>query len=111
MYHCIGWLNVTKKRSKPKINLILAVAFAAEVCYFFVSFFHLRTEVADAEAEVDAIVLEAKQLQAHNAELQQLLDDGDLDAFVEKRARDEDLGYVYPDERVYYDLSAAGQVQ
>ena len=29
-----------------------------------------------------------------------------LDAFVESRARDEDLGYAYPDERVYYDMSA-----
>ena len=110
MYHCIGWMNVTKKGSKPKINLILAVAFVAVVCYFFVSFFHLRAEVADAQADVNAIELEAKQLEAHNAELQQLLDEGDLDAFVEKRARDEDLGYVYPDERVYYDLSA-GQIK
>ena len=99
---------VTKKSSKPKFNLFLAVALVAVVCYFFVSFFHLRADLVQAQAEVDAIELKAQQLQAHNDQLQQLLDEGDLDAFVEKRARDEDLGYVYPDERVYYDM-AAGQ--
>lgn len=99
---------MTKKHSKPKINFILAVAFLAVVCYFFVSFFHLRADVARAQADVNAIELKAEKLQAHNADLQKLLDEGDLDAFVEKRARDEDLGYVYPDERVYYDM-AAGQ--
>ena len=50
-----------------------------------------------------------REEQAYTARVQQLLDEGDLDAFVEKRARDEDLGYVYPDERVYYDMAAAGQ--
>ena len=54
--------------------------------------------------------LKKQQLQSvimkENAELEQMLESGDLDAFVEKRARDEDLGYAYPDERVYYDMSA-----
>lgn len=95
-------------QSKPKLNWILIVAFAAAVCYFVVSFCGLRSRVHDATADVQAVEVQVQQLQAHNEELQQMLDEGDLDAFVEKRARDEDLGYVYPDERVYYDM-AAGQ--
>ena len=97
---------VTKKHSGLKLNWILVVAFAAVVCYFFVCFFGLRVRVNEATAEVEAVEVQVQQLQAHNEELQQVLDEGDLDSFVEKRARDEDLGYVYPDERVYYDMAA-----
>ena len=97
----------TKKKTKVKASLILAVALFAMACYFFISFFHLRTQVSARRAEVAAIRTQVEQQQEKNADLEQLLESGNFDAFVEKRARDEDLGYVYPDERVYYDMAAA----
>ena len=103
---CIGWSDVTKKKTGPKFNILLAVAFVVMVCYFFVSFFSLRDHVREAGAEVSAIESQAEKLEARNTLLQHRLDEGDLDSFVEQRARDEDLGYVYPDERVYYDMGA-----
>ena len=95
-------------KHKPKLNrsVFLTVAFFVMVCYFFVSFFTLRSDVAAKEAELDTLKEKVVSQQGENARLQKTLDDDDLDAFVERRARDEDLGYVYPDERVYYDLSA-----
>ena len=95
-------------RKKPRINtsLFLAVAAFAIVCYFFISFFHLRTQVSAKQAELAEVQAQVQQQQAKNEDLEQLLESGDFDAFVEKRARDEDLGYVYPDERVYYDMAA-----
>lgn len=97
---------MTKKKTRTKSSLFLIVAFVALICYFCVSFFNLRTQVHAKSAEIDSLKQQIQMEQDQNAELEQLLAEGDLNAFVEKRARDEDLGYIYPDERVYYDLNA-----
>ena len=76
------------------------------VCYFFVSLFGLRAQIAEKKAEIEQLEQQIELRRSENEDLAQLLAQGDLNAFVEKRARDEDLGYVYPDERVYYDLNA-----
>ena len=97
-------------RRKPTIHrgasIILAVAAFALVCYFFISFFNLRAQVSAKRDEVKSLQTQVSEQNEENAELAQMLESGDLDSFVEKRARDEDLGYAYPDERVYYDMSA-----
>lgn len=97
-------------RKKPKIHrsfsVILAVAAFALVCYFFISFFNLRAQVEAKQDAYEQLQSEVAKQEEKNDELAQMLESGDLDAFVEKRARDEDLGYAYPDERVYYDMSA-----
>ena len=97
---------VTKKKFKLRGSVLLAFAFLAIVCYFFISFFSLHTQVSEKRAEVDALKVEVSERREKNEDLEDRLEKGDLDSFVEKRARDEDLGYVYPDERVYYDMSA-----
>lgn len=97
---------MTKKKTKTKSSIVLIAAFVALVCYFCVSFFNLRTQVHAREAEISALEQKIRVGQDQNAELERLLAQGDINAFVEKRARDEDLGYIYPDERVYYDLNA-----
>lgn len=97
-------------RMKPgmrrSFSIILVVAAFALVCYFFISFFNLRAQVSAKREEVEALQTQVAKQEEKNAELEQMLESGDLDAFVEKRARDEDLGYAYPDERVYYDMGA-----
>ena len=99
---------MTRKRTRFGIDtsLILAVAAFILVCYFFISFFNLRTQVAAKRAQVDELKEQVSEQEEQNEQLEQLLESGNFDAFVEQRARDEDLGYVYPDERVYYDMSA-----
>ena len=95
-----------KPRLRRSTSIILAVAAFALVCYFFISFFNLRAQVVAKQDEIASLKTQVTKQQEKNEELEQMLDSGDLDAFVEKRARDEDLGYAYPDERVYYDMSA-----
>lgn len=97
---------MTKQRTKKKSSLFLIVAFCAMVCYFFVSLFGLRAQIAEKKAQIEQLEQQIESRRSENEDLAQLLAQGDLNAFVEKRARDEDLGYVYPDERVYYDLNA-----
>ena len=96
-----------KKLKLPRnTSIILAIAAFALVCLFFVSFFDLRGQVAEKSAEVASLKAQVSEQQERNEELEQKLKSGDLDGFVEDRARDEDLGYAYPYERVYYDMSA-----
>ena len=95
-----------KIRIPHTVSIVLAVAAFLLVCYFFISFFNLRAQVAAKRDEVETLQTQVARQNEKNAELEQMLESGDLDAFVEKRARDEDLGYAYPDERVYYDMSA-----
>lgn len=43
-------------------------------------------------------------MQADNADLKRIIDSGDIDAYMEKLAREE-YGYAYPDEFRFYDTS------
>lgn len=96
---------MTKKKAKKKNSVFLIIAFCAVVCYFFVSLFGIRAQIADKKAEIESLERQIAVRKSENETLSQFLAEGDLNAFVEKRARDEDLGYVYPDERVYYDMN------
>ena len=97
----------TKKNQKlRKSSIIIAVVFTVAVCYFLISFFNLKSDVSDKKEEVSKLEAQAIMLEEENSEMSILLEEGDVDEFVEKRARDEHLGYVMPGERVYYDLEA-----
>jgi len=43
-------------------------------------------------------------IEAENVELQRILEDDDMNAYMKKLAI-EDMNYAYPDERRYYDTS------
>ena len=77
-----------KKVKNRKHSVILAVLFAALVCYFVATLISLQSKV---RAEENAL-----------AELEMIIENGDEDAYIEKIAR-EQYGYAMPDERVYYD--------
>ncbi|MCL2508852.1 MAG: septum formation initiator family protein [Oscillospiraceae bacterium] len=99
----------SKKKSNKKkagISFILTVAFLVMVCYFFVQFFSLRTEIREKQATIEALSLQYKQQTDENAELEDILKEKNIDKYVKNKARDEDLGYVFPNERVYYDPDA-----
>lgn len=95
-----------KRQKKRYYSIYLTIAMIGLVCYFFVSLFKLQTQVSAKRAEVEAVVSQYEEQSRRNDELQELLDKGDIDAFVEKRAKEEDMGYAFPDERIYYDMDA-----
>ena len=95
------------------LSVIAALVFVAGTTMVRTRMMQDARRLAEVRLEQQALVDEISQLEqqielrrSENEDLAQLLAQGDLNAFVEKRARDEDLGYVYPDERVYYDLNA-----
>lgn len=96
-----------KSRLKFKGSYLLAIAMLVMVAYFFVSFFNLKSQITERKSGIEEISLKCRILQDENDELERMLAEKDIEEYVEKRARDEDLGYVKPNERVYYDLSVS----
>lgn len=91
-----------KKVNNRKHSIILAVLFAALVCYFVATLISLQTKVRAEENAVDELKQSYQQQLDENAELEMIIENGDEAAYIEKIAR-EQYGYALPDERVYYD--------
>ena len=56
------------------------------------------------QKELNSINKKAEEIEAENVELQRILEDDDMDAYMEKLAI-EKMNYAYPDERRYNDTS------
>lgn len=91
-----------RKTKNRKHSIILAVLFAALVCYFVATLISLQTKVRAEERAVDELKNSYQQQLNENAELEMIIENGDEAAYIEKIAR-EQYGYAMPDERVYYD--------
>lgn len=94
------------QKKKKTYSTILTVAFAALVCYFVIALIGLQSDIREQKEQIADINAQADIQSADNRELNNLLNDSDLDSYVERIAREE-LGYVFPDERVYYDEQLA----
>lgn len=94
------------QKKKKTYSTILTVAFAALVCYFVIAFIGLQSDIREQKEQIADINAQADVQSADNRELNNLLNDSDLDSYVERIAREE-LGYVFPNERVYYDEQLA----
>lgn len=94
------------QKKKKTYSTILTVAFAALVCYFVIALIGLQSEIREQKEQIADINAQADIQSADNRELNNLLNDSDLDSYVERIAREE-LGYVFPNERVYYDEQLA----
>lgn len=88
-------------KRKSVILRILLLVFSV---YIIISMTNLQIQLIDRTRELKSgeALLEAKNLQIE--ELVRLLDSGTEAELIEKAAR-ERLGYVYPEEQVYVDLS------
>lgn len=66
----------------------------------------ITTEKDCAEKKQELIAIEAKTeaYLAENVELERIINDEDMSAYMEKVAIEE-RGYAYPDERRFYDTS------
>lgn len=90
-----------KKRRKSVILRLLLLAFSV---YILVSLIHYQVQLTNHRSDLaeKQSTLEAKSLEV--SELERLLESGTESQLIERAAR-ERLGYVYPDEQVYVDLS------
>ncbi|MBQ8783358.1 MAG: septum formation initiator family protein [Clostridia bacterium] len=91
-----------KQRSFSFILLVIIVAFAV---YFAVSLVSSAKEIQSKQAEVDSLQAQCNEQLAENEELQEVINSGDKDEYIQKVAR-EKYGYIMPGDRVYQDIAS-----
>lgn len=92
----------TKQKRKP-FSIILAVAVVLVLSYFVFSIISTAVENKRQKNEYDKLENKLEQKLEQNAELSELVDNGNESEVAEKYAREN--GYAYPDERLYYDAT------
>ena len=100
--------NVRKKRKtagQRSFSVILFIAAILLVGYFSVAIIQAQVEISRQEKAVAELQQEIEEKKAENEDLQKTLDSGDEAEYMERVARDS-LGYMMPDEKVYYDTSS-----
>ena len=97
-----------RKPGKPKrkslFSFISTFITIAAVIGCFASIIITQSNRAEMQKELNSINKKAEEIEAENVELQRILEDDDMDAYMEKLAI-EKMNYAYPDERRYYDTS------
>lgn len=94
-------MKKTKKRTK---SIILTIAILAVLGYSCVSFCELQIKIGEADKKCQEILTACEKQELENEELENLLNNGDKAEYIERVARDQ-LGYVMPDEKVFYDVA------
>lgn len=93
-----------KTSRKRKKSIILELAVVAVAVYFVASYVQVQVQINQAGQKCDEISAVYNAQQLENKELQRLLDSGSEEEYIERIAR-EQLGYVKPDEKVFYDVA------
>lgn len=93
-----------KAKRRGIFDLIATLTAVVAVIACFISFIIAQAKHADMKKELDSINKKTAELEAENVELQRVLEDDDMNAYMEKVAI-EKMNYAYPDERRYYDKS------
>ena len=90
--------NIINKHSK------ILIALASFLLVFAIVFFAaLQKNVKTKQAELESLRSELQELQDENSELEYLINEADEAELFEHLARER--GYVYPDEKVYYNVT------
>ena len=92
--------NVKTKNKRVLLRLLI-IAFCA---YMFISLGTLLTELSESRDALAQVQTEIDETASRIEENQNLLENSTEEELVEKAAR-ERLGYVYPNEQVFVDIS------
>lgn len=93
-----------KKKKKSLVSVALKLAVAVVGVYLLVSFVNGQMQVSSIQAQQEAVQAEIDAKTAENEELSEILESGDDNAYIERIARQK-LGYAWPDEKVYIDIT------
>lgn len=93
-----------KKQGKPLRSMILAFAFTCLAVYLAVTAIETAIKIKDTNEKIQLAQTQYKQIEADNKNTKNLLENADENDIIERIAR-ERLGYVFPDEKVYYDVN------
>ena len=92
------------EQKKPKNGIflkIMAIAFAVYLLYSLIS---TQASINKKQNELETLRQEYTESLIRNEELQKTRDSYGTDEFIEEQAR-EKLGYAYPEEHFYVDVS------
>ena len=92
------------KKSKQKRSFILTLALVLVVGYFIITIIDLQLEIRERKEVYAQLDSEYEQIISDNNRLQAIVDNEDKSAYMEQIAR-EKLGFVMPNEKVFYDIT------
>lgn len=96
--------RLKKIKKKGVFSLVSKLVILTVVIGCIVSFIVTQSSLSDMQSELKTIVTKTEEIEAENVELQRILEDDDMNAYMEKLAIEE-MNYAYPNERRYYDTS------
>lgn len=95
-----------KKGTKKRRSIFLRLILIGFLCYGLISFFMLQMDLAQKDQELREINKKIQTQQQTNEELKTMLGEEHYSEYIARIAR-EKLGYVYPDERIFVDVSGS----
>ena len=96
--------KLKKIKKKGLFSLISKIIIIVAVIVCIVSFIATQTSIAEMKTQLKEIAEKTEEIEAENVELQRVLEDDDMNDYMEKIAIEE-MDYAYPNERRYYDTS------
>jgi len=99
----VNWLKSASIKKKKRNKFLWRGLFLMAVVYVIVSVISLQLQINEAQQRLTLLTEQLEQQELQNSELDDLLS-ADEQQQIEQTARDK-LGLVYPDERVYIDIS------
>ena len=95
-----------KKGTHKRRRLLFRLVLLAVLCYGAVSFVMLQMDLAQKDQQLDEINQKIEAQKQTNEELKAMLNEEHYGEYIARVAR-EKLGYVYPDERIFVDVSGS----
>ena len=100
-------MKTTKKKKSPKkqkFSFILFIGLVLAVGYFSISLINENVQIRERKEKLADLNTQYQQQVADNESLQAVVDGGNKDEYIERIAR-EKLGYVMPNEKVFYNIT------
>ncbi len=96
-------VGVCMTGAKGRRSIILVLCVIAVLCFSLIIFTWLTMDSNEKQIRFDSLNSQLAVLQQENQEIDYLINNADEAELYEHLARER--GYVYPDEKVYYDVT------
>lgn len=97
---------MSKQKTRKRKGILLKLLLAAFLCYGLTSLVMLQLDLSRQNDKLDTVQRKITAQEQTNAELKTMLEQNNYSEYIARIAR-EKLGYVYPDERVFIDVSGS----
>lgn len=96
--------NKKSSKKKQSKSFILTLALILVFGYFVITIIDLQLEIHDRKEVYNQLDYKYQQIVTNNQRLQSVVDSDDKGDYMEQVAR-EQLGFVLPNEKVFYDIT------